>query len=445
MRTMSPSGPFDGPSDRFDGEPDPAALFGDMANALSNFAAMAGRGGGPNWEQARAMAASIATGGTPEPNIDPLDRMNFEALVRVAELQVTELTEFSTSGIRTETATRSEWATRTVDEYRPMLERVSESLTRIVASQLDELTNEDFGDLSEALPGLSLPPGLDLNRLFGDLAGSLGPTLAVSLAASVVGQLASRAFGTYDLPLPRPAGASISVILAAVDEFGRDWSLPTDDLRLWWCLHEMTHHVVLELPHVGERLAALLAAHAGAFEADPAGIEERFGTFDPDDPDVMQRWSELMSRPDQMLTTLRSAEQTRLIAEIDTIVCCIVGYVDWVLDTIGRRLLTDSTRISEALRRRRVEADAATKFVERIFGLELTQPKIDVGSSFVQAVAARHGADGVGRIWSDAAHLPTRAELDTPGIWMARVGLAEDEALPELEEPVEIPDFPEFD
>jgi hypothetical protein len=47
------------------------------------------------------------------------------------------------------------------------------------------------------------------------------------------------------------------------------------------------------------------------------------------------------------------------------------------------------------------------------------------------------------QLWSDVEHLPTPAELDAPGLWLARVGIESDvlDELPELDEPFEIPDF----
>ena len=43
-------------------------------------------------------------------------------------------------------------------------------------------------------------------------------------------------------------------------------------------------------------------------------------------------------------------------------------------------------RVSEALRRRRVEAAPASRFVERLFGLELSQATFDRGAEFVSGI-----------------------------------------------------------
>jgi uncharacterized protein (DUF2342 family) len=79
--------------------------------------------------------------------------------------------------------------------------------------------------------------------------------------------------------------------------------------------------------------------------------------------------------------------------------------------------------LTEALRRRRVEAAAADRFVERLFGLELTQATYDRGSTFVAGVLERAGEDGLRRLWVSDEMLPTPAEVDAPGLWLARIDL----------------------
>jgi uncharacterized protein (DUF2342 family) len=40
-------------------------------------------------------------------------------------------------------------------------------------------------------------------------------------------------------------------------------------------------------------------------------------------------------------------------------------------------------------------------------------------------VFERAGEDGVARLWHSAKDLPTPAELDAPGLWLARIDLPE--------------------
>ena len=101
----------------------------------------------------------------------------------------------------------------------------------------------------------------------------------------------------------------------------------------------------------------------------------------------------------------------------------VVGVVDHVLDVVGGQLIGSYGMLSEALRRRRVEAAESDRFVERLFGLELAQATYDRGAAFIDGVIERAGEDGLRRLWTDATHLPTPPEVDAPGLWLARIDL----------------------
>ncbi len=428
--------------------------FGDMAEGLQQifrmFGGAAGGGfgslGAPNWEQARQTAGALANEGHSEANVDPLVRLQYEQLARVAELQVAQATGLTVSrggaGLTISPVNRTQWAAATVDAYRPHFEHLAASLGRMMTSQLDELSAEDVEDMSGLFPpGL----GIDMSQLMAGVSGFIGPIMLVSMAGSTVGQLGSRAFGSYDLPLPRPESNELLIVANAVDEFGADWSLPIDDLRLSICVSEIVHHAVLSVPHVRDRINTLLADHADGFEADAAALERQIGPVDLSDPSAMESLQNTLGNPDFMLNAIRSDRQRELLPYIDALVSCVEGYVDWVVDVVGSRLLGDHAMVSEALRRRRVETSQASRFVERLFGLELTWPKIDRGAAFVRCLFERGGDAALAALWSSVDHLPTPNELDAPGLWLARVGLAAgDQPLPELDELPDIPDFPDL-
>ena len=44
----------------------------------------------------------------------------------------------------------------------------------------------------------------------------------------------------------------------------------------------------------------------------------------------------------------------------------------------------------------------------------------------MQGVVERAGEDGLSRLWTSERELPTPAELDAPGLWLARIDLPDD-------------------
>ncbi len=127
--------------------------------------------------------------------------------------------------------------------------------------------------------------------------------------------------------------------------------------------------------------------------------------------------------PEALLGAIQTPDQLRMLPAFEALITVVVGYVDHVMDGIGHGLLSSYSMVTEAVRRRRVEADESTRFVERLFGLELTQAQYDRGTNFVSGVVERAGDEGLARLWAREQDLPTPAEVDAPGLWLARIDL----------------------
>lgn len=439
---MSNFGPFGSdPS----GEDDPFAAMNFFLQDLSRM--FSGQGGG-SWETAAQLAGSIASEGRPEDNVDPLDRSAIEQLARVAELQVAEATGRAIDvAVRLEPLNRAQWAKRFLDDERPLLEQLSGSIGAALRAQLGELDADGEGMADLGLPQV---PGMPPDAMLRQMMDMLGPMLLGMMAGSTAGHLGTRALGHYELPLPRPTDGPLTMVLSNVDAFADDWSLPREGIRLWVALSDVAHHQVLGVPHVRAALDGLLTDYVTGFSEDPAeiearmrelGIGEELGSGSEPELEALQR---LAGDPDVLLGAMQSDHQRELMPRIEALVATVEGYVDWVLDRIGERLIPDYGRVTEALRRRRVEAGPASRFVERLFGLELSQATFDRGAAFVDGIAQRAGDDATARLWSTAEALPTPSELDAPGLWLARMGI-ESAELDLGDVSFEVPDFPDLE
>jgi uncharacterized protein (DUF2342 family) len=47
--------------------------------------------------------------------------------------------------------------------------------------------------------------------------------------------------------------------------------------------------------------------------------------------------------------------------------------------------------------------------------------QVDRGVAFVEGVIEREGEAGLARLWTSPRALPTPAEVDAPGLWLARL------------------------
>ena len=73
-------------------------------------------------------------------------------------------------------------------------------------AQLDSADPDELAELGE-LTGQSFGP--DPAAFLAGMSQMMGPMMMSMMAGSTVGQLGTRVFGSYDLPIPRPqSGAS---------------------------------------------------------------------------------------------------------------------------------------------------------------------------------------------------------------------------------------------
>jgi putative hydrolase len=381
---------------------------GPLEKAIRDLARMLTSQGPINWEFARQLALMTAAEGEPEPNPDPLARVRLEELLRVAELHVEEATGLpaAASGglLSLRAVTRSDWALRTLQAWRPLLETLATALARS----------------TDTPPAVEDLPNDPMSRLLGNLPQAMAPLLFGIQVGSMVGQLATRAMGQYDLPVPRPIGDELLMVPVAIDGFAQDWSLEVDDVRLWVCLHEIAHHAVLSRPHVRARLDQLMKAYVNAFEPDASALEERLTMFDPTDLSSLQQ---TFSNPEVLLGEMESPAQREVMVPLSALLSAVVGYVDHVMDVVGHRLIGSYGLLTEAMRRRRVEGGEGTRFVARLLGVSLDSAAYERGAAFVAGVLERAGEEGLARLWNSAKELPTPAEISAPGLWLARIDL----------------------
>ena len=421
----------------------PSGGGGPFEDLMRNLARLLTSQGPLNWEIARQMAQWASTGGEAERNPDPVARVRIEELLRVAELHVGETTGLpvSAGGLLTaRVVTPREWALRTLDDWKPLLERLAGTVTESLPPASGGSgqagaggSGADPGDLTSWMgpPGGAGPGGAGgiggtgsgfdpMAQLFGHLPQVLGPFLFGMQAGSMVGQLAYRALGQYDLPMPRPPRDELMLVTATMDIFAEDWSLAADDVRLWVCLREATYNAVLGRPHVRARLDRLIGDYVGAFHPNPQSLEDRLSQFDPTDPSALQA---AFGDPETLLGELQSDEQRRLQVPLRALLAAVAGYVDHVMDSVGRRLIGSYGPLTEALRRRRLEENGGTKVLGQMFGVALDESTYARGQAFIRGIAERAGTEALNRLWRSERELPTPAELDAPGLWLARIDL----------------------
>jgi putative hydrolase len=398
----------------FGGSIDPdnpmGGLLGDLMKVIGS-----GPGAGDSWfEAARTLAFGVATDGGQDETPDPLVRIAFEELARVAELHVAAATGITptsgSTGVSFEAVGPGQWSFRVLEAYRPVLKAMVEAQQQGAAAVP-----------STDLNALDLEEGGGLGGLIGQFALTLGPVFLGMQFGSAAGHLARRAFGQYALPLPWPESSTLLLVPGNVARFADDWSLPLQEVQLWVCLRELTMHAVLTRPGVRSSLSTLLgdaSAHAAAAQRN---IVERLG----DGLNLGDQASieEALGDPEALLADLISPEQRNISSALTALTTAIGAYVDHVTGTIAETLTSSPGALREAWYRYRIEEGKGEQAFAGLFGLDVGQEEVDRGRAFVQGVIERAGDDALTRLLGDELDLPTPAEVDAPGLWLARIGL----------------------
>jgi putative hydrolase len=379
-------------------------MFGDLARALS--------GQGPlNWDAARQFAGLAATGGATEANIDPSVRIKLAQLAQIAELHVRDLTGFDGPSPEVLPITAGAWAQRTLEAYRPLFTEMATSLGQPVAPADGDDVDPDTDPMMAMMAGLS--------RM-------MAPSMMGMAVGSMVGRMATQAFGQYDLPIPRQ-DASLTVLPANIDRFAQEWSITADEMRMWVLAQELTGHALFSITSLREDFASLVRRHVGAFRPDPEAIAEKLSSLDSDEGDPMQAMQQVLSDPAVLLGAVQSPAQRQLEPLLDAAAAAVIGYVDYMVDGVSVRVIGgDALRIAEAVRRRRVDHGAEDVYTERLLGLRLTHDQVQRGKNFIAGVVDRVGEARLSALLARPKALPTPAEIDAPGLWVARLELPGD-------------------
>lgn len=365
-----------------------------------------------NLDVARQVAAAVATADPetgqprPEPAVDAAAARSLEEVVRAAQTFVADTTGIAeTLGVPSRVVDRASWAHETLQGLAPVFESLAAALGRV----------PEAGDASE-----EGAPGQAEEAFVGALMQTLMPVLLGVWAGWMVGELSHQALGQYDLPLPLDGPPRLLFVARNVDEFASAWSLPTDEVRYALALRESVHGAQRAVPWVRDRLARAAQGYVGAYELRPDALEEQFSGLDLTDPASMADIGNITDAG-ALLGAMRSERQLPLLEELQRFVSVLEGYADVVVEALGERMVSSHARIDEALRRHRLERGRAASFVDRLLGLELDREHYDVGVAFCRGVVERAGMEGLNRLWEHERMVPTRPELEAPGLWLARI------------------------
>lgn len=265
---------------------------------------------------------------------------------------------------------------------------------------------------AQATAGLAVPGplGVAARRVAG---------AATALEAGVAAGYASRrVLGQYDIALvgePRPP--RLLLVGANLEVARRELDAEREPFLRWIALHESTH--VLQFQgvswlerHLRQMVGDLLA---GAGGIDLERLARRLLSSDP-------RRLVRSALRGELARALLSGPQRSQLDRIQATMAAIEGHAEHVAATcaaaVDRRCAVLGARIAE----RRERRGGFAELVARLLGVELKLRQYRLGTDFCEAVAETAGEDALALLWLSPESLPSLAELEAPGRWLARVG-----------------------
>jgi coenzyme F420 biosynthesis associated uncharacterized protein len=258
------------------------------------------------------------------------------------------------------------------------------------------------------------------NTIGSVLMGDLNQTVLSGELGVLLGYLARRVLGQYDLALlgkePVSAGKLYFVepnIAAVQNELG----LNSDDFRLWIALHETTHAYEFEAyPWVREYFNSLLEEYFSYLSEDMTTFSSGLGGV----RSLVDRARSNLNNGDSWIEMVMSPDQRALFYKLQALMSIIEGYSNYIMNAVGERLLPTYTTIKEQFEQRATRRSSVEKLFIRITGLALKMEQYKLGESFINAVVAERGISAANRIWEGPDMLPSLEELRNPKAWIDR-------------------------
>lgn len=309
-------------------------------------------------------------------------REDFAEIVPHAEDLIKDFCELEVSGSRSRAwvMARSEWIRANLNGLQRILEPLAE---RVLAER---------------------PQRAELRRkAMGAQAGAL------------LGYVARRVLGQYDVFLPADDDGLLYFVGPNVAEVERQYRLPPRDFRLWVAIHEVTHRVQFAAaPWLRGHLGELVDSYLGSVSLESRELLEQLKRA----ADEVRSGADLRGVGGVFL--LLSPAQRELFRKMQGMMSLLEGHASFVMNEVARDHVADVERMRRSLAARRRSSNVERTF-QRAIGFDQKIKQYDSGERFVREVVTRRNMATFNLAWRSPGDLPTLEEISAPDRWIARV------------------------
>jgi coenzyme F420 biosynthesis associated uncharacterized protein len=195
-------------------------------------------------------------------------------------------------------------------------------------------------------------------------------------------------------------------------------SFPPGEFRLWVALHEVTHRTQFTgVPWLRPYFLDLVGQLMETADPDPAKLYAAAGRIAES---LRTRTNPL--EEGGLAALFASPEQREVMDRVGGLMSLLEGHGDVTMDRAAAERVPSAPRFARVLRARRAEMGAATKFLQRLIGLEAKLAQYEQGEKFIAAVEDVGGPELLNRAFEQPGNLPSMEEIKDPSLWLARLG-----------------------
>jgi coenzyme F420 biosynthesis associated uncharacterized protein len=259
-------------------------------------------------------------------------------------------------------------------------------------------------------------------RKIAERSSEVGRSIAGNLIAAelgaILGLLARRVLGQYEMVLPTEDGSHGDIVYfvgANLLALERQHEFRPAQFRFWVALHECTHRLQFQgVPWMRDYFFGLVSELVESATPEPGRMARAAAEMRQ-----AAAAGEPMVGEAGLMGMLASDEQREQIDKVQALMSLLEGHGHVIMDRIGAREIPAARRMSRALRARR--QDPRTKAFFRLIGLEMKFKQYEMGERFVLGVEREAGWRALDRAWDGPDSLPTLDEIKAPVQWLARV------------------------
>jgi coenzyme F420 biosynthesis associated uncharacterized protein len=279
-------------------------------------------------------------------------------------------------------------------------------------------------------------------------------TLTGAEAGTLLGYVAQRVLGQYDLPVPSPEdplrrawgegheephsgapqgqaqpGAAWVPGPSPGSPEGRVWYVVPNvvsterrhgfrprDFRLWIALHETAHRRQFRgVPWLPGHVQGLLDEYLGSVQVDEEALHR-----------VVERLQGLLRRAlagerIDLFDLVFTAEQRQTLNKVQATMTVLEGHGEFVMHQLGARMVPGHEEMRRVMHERR-NAGGLNRVIQELLGLRQKLDQYARGERFIAYLYERGGMELVNRVFAAPSALPTLDEVSDPGRYLARSG-----------------------